>query len=239
MRFLILLLAVFLVSCATPKTAPQSYYSGVYAPGNVEISSDGNFISKSAVYSAEDFEIARKAAFARLMLDAKNLGYQYFEIDKESSSKFLGLQFKVTGKVFKQARIAGGIFPIDAIKRLLRDLPLAAPQPVYHSPKAGSAKKMSKIPAQTRVSAPPAIAPSKPASGDGDPLVIMAPEDITGSIKRANSRSSSGNFAPANSNTGPSAMINTDTGIAQFEQTVSPVPESLSNTPKGVLFRTN
>ena len=222
MRFFILVLALVLASCVTPKTAPQSYYAGVYTPGKVEIKPDGHFLATAGVIADDNISIARKAAYARFMLEAKQSGYHSFEVIKEETKKLLGTTFRLTGKAYKSAANGVGVYPLDAVKRLLRDLPLEEPKPVYVAPKpvkkaapVKSAKAVKSAPANIQK---PADEEAVPASTE-DPLVIMAPTDITGSIKKANA--SSGVASGHSSAT-----------LYELER-----QSAVSNIPNGVLLR--
>lgn len=184
MRFLVLLSAVLLVSCATPKTAPKSFYAGVYAPGNVEILETNTFKSRAAVLDEDDIGIARKSAFARLLLEAKEQGYRSFRIISEKQTKGLGHGYVIRGELHKSYMNGDGYYPIDAIKRLLKDLPLEEPKPVVKPKLKKAVAKAAPKPVQR-----PAAQATAPLA-DEEPLVIMAPEDITGSINSAQGESS-------------------------------------------------
>lgn len=221
MRIFIILFSLFLVSCATPKSAPQAYYGGVYAPGKTEFSSNGIFESTAGVISASDVATARKAAYARLMVSAKAKGYRYFRITNEKTRSGLGKTFKLKGRAYKSGRAGGNVYRIDAIKRLLNGLPLAEPAPkpkpkVKPKRKAAVAKKAPKP--VSRPAAEP-VATEVPAASE-DPTVIMAPTDITGSIKKAN------------------VSMETTSSVSRPADSAVEVPSALSNIPKGVTLRT-
>jgi len=220
MRFVILVLAGMLASCATPKTAPQSFYGGVYAPGSVEITETGEFRSRAVVLDEGDGAIARKSAFARLLLKAKEAGYRSFAINSEKQRLLLGMSFQVSGKLYKERRSGAGIYPIDAIKRLLRGLPLNKPKPVK--------AKVNRSP----VKLSPRVSRTTPGSGKSEvetdldePMVIMAPEDITGSIA-------------ANSRKTPEPNTNANAVIPNLGTIYEPraVPAALSGIPSGVII---
>jgi len=175
MRFIIVLLSLFLVSCATPKVAPNAYYSGTFLPGTASIGDDGLFVSSASTFDEDAVSLARKAAFSRLLKAAEDGGYSYFSIDSEKTGKVLGHRFTVRGSLYKTAQAGEGVFPVSAIKRLLKGLTLVAPKPVYRAPKP-------KIKT--------AAAPSDEPLGE-EPLVIMAPTDITGSIKKSDTMENS------------------------------------------------
>ncbi len=216
MRIFIVLFSLFLVSCATPKTAPQAYYGGVYAPGKAEFSSNGSFESTAGVISASDISTARKAAYARLMVSAKAKGYRYFRISGEKTLSGLGKTFKLKGRAYKSGSAGGNVYRIDAINRLLNGQPLAEPAPKpKRKPKV--AKKSAPKPVSRPVPKP--IASEVPAASE-EPTVIMAPSDITGSIKKANI-----------------SMETTSSVTPQADVTVN-APNALSNVPKGVMLRT-
>ncbi len=222
MRYFILLLALVLASCVTPKTAPQSYYAGVYTPGKVEIKPDGHFLATAGVIADDDVVVARKAAYARFMLEAKQSGYRSFEVINEETKKLLGTTFRLTGKVYKGEANGAGVYPLDAVKRLLRDLPLEEPKPVYVASKPSkkaapvkSAKAAKSSPVKTQKPAEEVVVPASVE----DPLVIMAPTDITGSIKKANT--SSGVASGHSSAT-----------LYELER-----QSAVSNIPNGVLLR--
>lgn len=221
MRILVLLFAVLLVSCASPKTAPKSFYGGVYAPGTVTLEGQ-DFVSRAGVLDDADQDIARKAAFARFMLEAKEAGYRSFSISEEKFSQVLGTSFTVRGNVYREARAGNGIYRLDAIKRLLRDLPLAQPKP---KPKP-VARPSKRIAQQTPATPVPAPAP-EPATED--PLVIMAPEDITGSIRRANVSPQAS--APVREGMGDLSPLSGDSDFIR--------PGAVSNLPMGVVLRRN
>jgi hypothetical protein len=169
MRFTLFLLALFLASCATPKTVPQSYYSGTFLPGSVSIGEQGEFVSTAGTFDENEISTARKAAFSRLMSSAKNGGYNYFQIDSENTTKVIGHRFTVRGILYKSRQGNDNVFPVAAIERLLNGQTLVAPKPVYRAPK----------PAMQQVRAPVEVPSTE------EPLVIMAPTDITGSINKA------------------------------------------------------
>jgi hypothetical protein len=219
MRFFILLLSVFLVSCATPKTQPQAFYGKVYTPGVAEIASDGSFASYVSVIADEDAQTGRKAAYARLMLEAKSRGYTYFRVTDESTVKVLGTKITVKGSLYKRRPDGADVYPVDAIKRLLKDQPLAEPVRTVSRTESSVRKPAN---GQTLASTPIVQAPvvqeqvvSEPVIAD-EPLVIMAPEDITGSVKRtslpANNPYPTGTGSNLNMST-PSALTGIPTGV--------------------------
>lgn len=212
MRFVVLLLSVLLISCATPKEAPQAYYGGVYVPGKVEIQSNGRFESTASVISKDDLDTARKAAYARFMLSAKSKGYRTFKVIDEKTTSALGKSFRLVGKAYKSRKTGGGVYELDAIKRLLKDLPLAKPKPVV---------KPKRKPAPKPVASKPASIPATEQLPTEEPTVIMAPTDITGSVKKTVVSSQA------------TSSVSTGTGV-EFED-----PSALSNVPKGVILRSN
>lgn len=135
MRIIALMLLAFLVSCATPQSRPNSFYSKTYTPGTANISEQGSFVSVAHVVSKTDFPKARRAAFARLMEKAEDGGYLYFEITEESRKRFLGTHFVVKGQLYRKENYGSNVYPIRAIGRVLKGLPLAAPRsrPVIRS----------------------------------------------------------------------------------------------------------
>jgi hypothetical protein len=225
MRFVILVFAVLLASCATPKTAPQSFYDGVFAPGMVKIKAESHFVSRATVLDEADVMIARKSAFARLLLKAKEEGYRSFSIADEKQAILLGTSFIVKGKLFKSRQTGDGIFRIDAIKRLLEDLPLEEPKPVV-------APKLRKTVERKVSSRQPTAKPRQRATVTEpvteEPLVIMAPEDITGSI-RAGGSSPSVMVSPA-----PANALTPNLGTVYEPR--PQVPSSLSGVPQGVIL---
>ena len=204
------------------------FYEGVYVPGNVEFLGNGKFISKAGVLSDSDVSVARKAAFARFMLSAKNKGYRFFEISAEKTRDGLGKVFNLTGIAYKSRRSGSNVYPIDAVKRLLRGLPLEEPKPVYKPKPRKKTKVASKRTVakkkirKTRTVPKPVPKPTPQATEE--PLVIMAPEDITGSVKRTGRQT-----APTQK------LYSTGTG-AGFE-TNSTLPDSVSGLPQGVVLR--
>ena len=218
MRYLVLVLSLLLVSCATPQTAPQSFYAGVYVPGKVEFKERGKFMSSAGVFSKSDLPTARKAAFARLMLEAKNKGYKYFEITSEKTTSGIGKTFRVFGQALKSPRYNGRTYDLNNIRSLLRGANLVAlKRPAPPTKKVVKSKRLPKPvsrPAVTPVSAPI----EEPI---GEPTVIMAPEDITGSVRKS----------PAKRTNGASVSTSTNMEIE--------LPDAVSDLPKGVLLRSN
>ena len=215
MRFIILLFSVLLVSCATPKTAPQAYYGGVYVPGKVDFVSGGSFKSTAGVISADDLTTAKKAAYARLMVSAKAKGYKYFKITNEVTTSGLGKTFHLSGRAYKQASTGKGVYAIDAIRRVLDGLPLEEPRPVVKPKPRVAAKNVAK-----KVAKPAAPVVEKPVVTE-DPTVIMAPEDITGSIGK------DGVSAQTTSS------VSSSTGLAIV------APKALDGVPMGVIVKQN
>ncbi len=220
MRILILCLGLVLASCASPKLNPKAYYGEVYSPGTV-VFEENAFISTAGVFSETDRLVARKSAYARLMLEALEAGYQSFSIDEEEYSRVLGVTFVVRGDLYETPRTGKGIYPLEAIKRLLQDLPLEEPKPVVKAkPKPNPAVK------RPAVRAIPTVAPVQPAQVEEEPLVIMAPEDITGSIRKAGSNTSS-----VPTRTGTVRPLITDNELK--------LPNAVSGLPQGVVIRRN
>ncbi len=228
MRFLVLLLAVLLVSCATPKTAPKSFYAGVYAPGHVEILESNEFKSRAVVLDADDIAIARKSAFARLLLEAKAQGYRSFRIVSEKQTKGIGHGYIVRGDLLKSYETGSGYYSIDAIKRLLKDLPLEEPKPVVKPKPRKTVAKAAPKPIWRPGSLEPAPQAATP-SADDEPLVIMAPEDITGSVRAANG---------GTSDSGP-ALNPMPTGSAAQHEIRQNSIRATSGVPTGVVLRRN
>lgn len=196
MRYFFILVLLVLTGCATPKTAPNSFYGDVYTPGQVSIGEDGTYSSVAGVFDEEEKSFARKAAFARLLLAATDKNYAYFQIDEESESWLFGHRFTVTGKVYQSDTGDKNVYPITDIRRLLQDLPLERPKPV-------AAVSVARPAPRKPVSAPsPAVEASPPTQQD-EPLVIMAPEDITGSISNSGTRE--GAVAQSAAGEGPSS----------------------------------
>lgn len=184
MRYLVLVLSLlFLASCSTPQTAPQSFYAGVYVPGKVEFKEQGAFISSAGVFSKKDLPTAEKAAYARLMLEAKKLGYRYFQVTEEKTTAGLGRTFRLYGVALKSPQYNGRTYTLSSIKNLLRGGSLVAiKRPPSKKPVVSNRRPLPR--------------PDVTAAGSaeveeitGEPTVIMAPEDITGSIQTAKRRS--------------------------------------------------
>jgi hypothetical protein len=206
MRSLVLLLSLVLVSCATPDFVPKAHYQGTYFPGSVSVSEDGRFVSTAATFDEDAIPTARKAAFARLLQAAENGGYQYFRIDRENTTKIIGHRFVVTGNLYESAQASDEVFPVAAIERLLNGQTLVAPQPVYRAPAPRRLSATDVRPVSNVIDAAPA----------DEPLVIMAPTDITGSIHKADNGVTD------------SPTLNRD-----------PLPASVANIPSGVVLQTN
>jgi hypothetical protein len=222
MRFFIVLFSLFLVSCATPKSAPQAYYGGVYAPGKAEISSNGRFESSAGVISSSDVATARKAAYARFMVSAKAKGYRYFRITKEKTQSGLGKTFKLSGRAYKSGKAGGNVYRVEAIDRLLNGLPLAEPAPKKKRKikRASVAKKATPKPVSRPAQKP--VVDELPAVSD-DPTVIMAPTDITGSVKKTKVS------METTSSVSTPAIAKTDTALD--------MPSALVDVPSGVTLR--
>ncbi len=83
MRFILSVLAVVLAGCATPKTAPDSFYGDVYTLGGFPVGEGDKYRSTAGVFARDDIAVARKAAYARLLLGAQEEGYHYFVVGDE------------------------------------------------------------------------------------------------------------------------------------------------------------
>ena len=250
MRIVVILLTVLLVSCATPKSEPNSFYSGVYVPGNVLIEDGGAYRSTASVFAKKDAGIARKAAFARLLLEAKEAGYAYFSIADEDQQAVIGTRHTIAGKLFREAASDAAVYPIDAIKRLLKGLPIRTLQEVAAERRRQEAAKAARqraaakkqAAARTRPGAgqpsPAATAPrsdttaAEPAE-EGGPVIIMAPQDITGSIRKADGGQVPVNRPAAGSSANPASMLPAAGNDAAGR------PQSLIGIPTGVYLQRN
>lgn len=250
MRIVVILLAVLLVSCATPKSEPNSFYSGVYVPGNVLIENGGAYRSTASVFAKKDTGIARKAAFARLLLEAKEAGYAYFSIADEDQQAIIGTRYTIAGKLFRKAASDAAVYPIDAIKRLLKGLPIrtlkeiAAERRRKEAAEAARQRAAAKKRAAARTQAgtsQPAPAATAPRSGttaaepveEGGPVIIMAPQDITGSIRKAN-----GGRVPAGGTAAGSAANSAIVPPAAGDAAAGR-PQSVIGIPAGVYLQRN
>ena len=83
MRFILLVLAVVLAGCATPKTAPDSFYGDVYTLGGFPVGEGDKYRSTAGVFARDDIAVARKAAYARLLLGSQEEGCHYFVVGDE------------------------------------------------------------------------------------------------------------------------------------------------------------
>lgn len=256
MRILVVLLTILLVSCATPKTQPNSFYSGVYVPGNVVIENGGAYRSTASVFAKKDVAVARKAAYARLLLEAKAAGYAYFTIADVDRRSVIGTRITIAGKLFRKAASDAAVYPIDAIKRLLKGLPIrtlkeiAAERRRKQAAEAARKRAAAKKQAARRQSAkrastaaaplptshhPGTVSPSArtPQTEEGGPIIIMAPQDITGSIGKAKRRQQLARGAVSGS----------DSGAARMPQSSGQVPAGrplgVSGIPSGVYLLRN
>ena len=134
---------------------------------------------------------------------------RFFKITNEVTRSGLGKTFHLSGQAYKQGATGNGIYAIDAISRVLDGLPLEAPRPVVKPKPRVVAKKAAK---------PVAPAVAEPVATE-DPTVIMAPEDITGLIKK------DGVSAQTTSS------ISNSTGLA------IETPKALDGVPIGVIIR--
>ena len=250
MRILVLLLTVVLVSCATPKTEPNSFYSGVYVPGEVVIESGGTYRSSASVFAKKDAVIARKAAYARLLLKAKEAGYAYFSVAAEDQKAVIGTRFTIAGKLFRKVASDAAVYPVDAIKRLLQDLPIRTLKEIAEDRRrklaAEAARKQAaaqKQPArQSAVRRANSVRPASsaapqaepvPASTvpeqEGGPVIIMAPQDITGSIRKP-----AGERVPASR---PAANAGATQPAIRYD--TAGRPQGVSGIPAGVYLQRN
>lgn len=243
MRLISILLLLFVVSCASPQKNPDSFYAGKYAPAKLVVEND-EFVVSATVRNKGDLEVARKAAYLKLMKSGQNRGYRYFKVLDTSKTNFIGSRYSIKGKLFKTVQAGKDVYLLSAISRVLQGLPIkkpyVAPKPVVKKPKpvalATPVRRPTPQPRPKPVSAPspqPAIEPVPTPSTlptpqpevtlepvvdpDDGPTVIMAPEDITGSI----------GAGPATQNVGTRA----NSAIAL------PKSNALSNIPTGVLLR--
>ena len=255
MRYFILISFFFLASCATPQNEPQSFYGQVYAPGNVTIDGSGVFTSTAKVKSGEFIREARMAAYLRLMESAVIAGYKSVSINHEEVTDFIGYKISIRGRLYLFDEPGENIYPISSISRILRGLSLKklnavaviAPKPVKRRKLKSTVKpKLKPKPKPTKVKKtkpkklkkkvvkaqpkPVALPEPTPVADDviediGAPTVIMAPEDITGSVLKS-----------ANDN----AALNGDLKIKSATK-ISPnaiaIPKALTGTPLGVVIR--
>lgn len=222
-------MCVFLASCVSQKSAPQAYYSGVYVPGKVEFGSRGSFTSTAGVFSQDNVAVARKAAYARFMLEAKKRGYRYFEISGEKTTSGFGKRYTLSGRAHKSPVYNGRTYRVDGVKQVLNGGKLVA---IKHPPaqKPKVKPKPRKRPVNKAAEVKPSAAPAaKPAAAANpvsspevspaeEPTVIMAPEDITGSIRR---------------NAVQGGVVQGSTGTGSIMTT----PPAVSDLPRGVLLR--
>jgi len=127
-------------------------------------------------------------------------------------------------QLYEDRKYGEGVHDIDAIKRLLQDLPLKASKRI-----ASNARKPSRAAARSR--ATPAVRPVEPVieADVEEPLVIMAPEDITGSIIANN-----GSGSPVRQ-TAPTAVNALVPNLGTVYEPSHQVPSALSNIPSGVV----
>lgn len=242
MRYFILISLLFLASCATPQNAPQSYYGKIYAPGKVSIEGSGIFVSTASVKSAEFKSAARKAAYFRLMEKAVIAGYKGVRISREEVSNILGYKISIRGRLYLNSDVGGDIYPISNISRVLKGLPLKKlvakiaikPNPI----KKAKLKKRVVVQQLDKIILPkpeplpepnlesyvePEIETIVEPLPEGAPTVIMAPEDITGSVVKA---------ANDNLTIGSNSKIKP---IVTFPSSAITIPKALSGTPLGVV----
>lgn len=222
MRTFAILSLFILVSCASPQKNPESYYAGTYAPSYLNIE-NGEFVAYASVVEKDDVKMAEKAAYLRLMKDGKEKGYRYFQVTDAGEVTLIGTRYTIKGKLYKSNRNGSNIFSLDAISRLLRGLPLkqeyVAPKPKKKITKAIS-KKVA--PKPVSVAPTPVPAPTPVAVDPNGPTIIMAPEDITGSVQRKKIH------LPKN--------VNGTEPVGHFTQSVD-LPNAVSDIPTGVLLR--
>lgn len=257
MRFILLVLVLGLASCATPKTAPNSFTEGVYTPGKPVVENDGRFVSQAAVHSEDDIALARKAAWMRLMALAEAEGYGWFAMRGETVDKLLLHRVTVSGQLFTGKPEGRQSWPVAQMRRLSQGLPpieerpvasavtartpaqLAAARTVERSASGAGTSEATRLAVQEPAtpildpngvpvgfqpvcltegrgedcgnagSEAPEALEATGASGEveepvapetvieEEPIVIMAPEDITGSVKRAGTPSRPQTVAPA------------------------------------------
>lgn len=263
MRYFILISFLFLASCATPQTEPQSFYGQIYAPGNVTIDGSGVFNSTAKVKSVEFIREARLAAYLRLMENAIISGYRSVRIDREEVTDFIGYKVTIHGRLYLSDQLGEGIYPISSISRILRGLPIrelnpvaivAAPLEKKYKAKPKAKRKVKKIKVKTikkpitKVKSKPVIKTKKkkvvtpepepialpepstvPDEVDEDigvPTIIMAPEDITGSVLKA-----------ANDNGDIKIKSTAVFSPSAIAPNAIAIPKALSGTPLGVVIR--
>lgn len=252
MRYLILISLVLLASCATPQNEPRSFYGQVYAPGDVMLDGSGVFTSTAKVKSSDFIREARMAAYLRLMEKAVMAGYKSVRIYREEVTDFIGYKISIHGQLYLFDEAGENIYPISSINRILRGLPIkelnsvsiVKPEPVKKSkPKFVAKAKINKAKPTKNISKkvktkttkkkivkvqpqPAALPEPSPVEDDeiGAPTIIMAPEDITGSVLKA-----------VNDN----ATLNGDLKIkstTKFSPNAIAIPKALSGTPLGVVI---
>lgn len=247
MRYLVLVFLSFLVSCATPQSDPRSFYGETYAPGKVVIEGGGAFISTATVKSTEFMVEARKAAYLRLMEQASSGGYQSVEISKEDDANLIGYKISIHGTLFLNARTGKNIFPVASLSRVLNGLSLEneKARPIVKRTRSIEPKARHKTVVQTVAKRPvvnapvvkpivvdlpqPTVssAPSVEIVPEGAPTVIMAPEDITGSIKKVSA---------------VKLPVVNSMKIKRMGEPVTDaisIPKALAGTPLGIVIRSN
>lgn len=240
MRLPTLVLCGLLAACATPKTDRNAYWAGTYAPGQAIINEDGSFRSSARVIGKDDEAAARLAAWSRLKIAAEQGGFGYFTIGGESDTSIIGARYSITGKLLHAPE--EGAYRVSAIEQVLNGYDLGQPSGIQIASAAPS-RTVKRL----RTAAPVPV-----ATDTDEPLVIMAPEDITGSIRPATTSA----IAPADPapgresqaleagiNARPQTPAETATPIAAAIAGVAggidrpAVPEAVSGIPGGVVLR--
>lgn len=244
MRYLFLISFIFLASCATPQNEPQSYYGKVYTPGKVSIEGSGVFASTARVKSSEHRNIARKAAYLRLMETAVVAGYKGVRIYREEIASTIGYKISIRGRLYLHVDGDEGVYPVRNIGRVLQGLPLNEPIVITEAKtnrvkkyrekvkKRQSVKNVVAVKATPKpeilLPEPDVLEPVVETDGvsddiiEGAPMVIMAPEDITGSIKKLGSNS---------------VVLGSQSKSKQEQALpgVITIPKALSGTPLGII----
>ena len=241
--FLVLILPVLVTGCATPHTRHgMQHYAGVPVPGGVSVSSDGYFVSSASVAQSRNPAYAERAAWARLLLEARRLNYSYYRLDPKSVQA--GYDVQLTGYLNNDASDPG-VQSVDSIRMLL-----LKPMP----PKPADMAAQTALPtvnSREMAAAEPVQRQQPVDQADPEsPMVIMAPDDVvTGSVKPSGPASGAAQEASAAYNpdvaatarrilghqtTGPVTGSRIDDLASAVEQLY---PSSTNGIPSGVVVR--